>query len=224
MDPRTSHLLQAVHDAALALESATGAPSHLLSAIDELDELLEVEYAIRLPDPLPAPRHPVAALPPVTGAVGAILFSEVSGAEPDVAPHELLDLDRESSACRALLLEVLRRAAYDWVLYRQSSKLDMRGYAMSAYNWLFEEEPGTEEYVARVRAGKELTAFVSICELLDMDPDNVRNHVRKLTSKDVVSVGRPAEQRHPTSNYLGEENEAHVSLAGFKHYDPIFGG
>lgn len=106
-----------------------------------------------------------------------------------------VDKQAEASNCRALLLEVIRRASFDWVLYRGSSVLQKRMYAESAYNWLFVEEPGTPLWETRVRSGRELTAFVTICELLDIDPDLLREQVRTLTHRDIMSAGRPAERR-----------------------------
>jgi hypothetical protein len=105
------------------------------------------------------------------------------------------DPQLEASNCRALLLEVIRRAAYDWVLYRGSSKLPNRLLAESAYQWLFVEEPGSVSWCNRGKHGKELTAFAAICSQLDMDPDSVRSTVRALTERDIMGAGRPAERR-----------------------------
>lgn len=101
----------------------------------------------------------------------------------------------EASNCRALLLEVIRRAAYDWVLYRGSSKLPKRLLAESAYQWLFVEEPSVATYAIRSKHGKELTAFVVICGQLDIDPERVRGTIRAMTERDIMGAGRPAERR-----------------------------
>jgi len=101
----------------------------------------------------------------------------------------------ESSACRALLLEVIRRAAFDWVLYRTSSKLPNRQLAESAYFWLFVEEPESTVGALRRKNGKELTGFVSICDLLEIDPEQLRSRVRLMTERDIMGAGRPAERR-----------------------------
>jgi hypothetical protein len=105
------------------------------------------------------------------------------------------DPQLEASNCRALLLEVIRRAAYDWVLYRGSSKLPNRLLAESAYQWLFVEEPGSVAWVNRSKHGKELMAFVAICSQLDIDPDRMRATVRTMTERDIMGAGRPAERR-----------------------------
>ena len=46
----------------------------------------------------------------------------------------------EGSRCKALLLEVLRRAAHDWVLYRGHSEITKRECAQDAFTWLFKED------------------------------------------------------------------------------------
>jgi hypothetical protein len=101
----------------------------------------------------------------------------------------------EASACRALLLEIVRRAAFDWVLYRSSSKLINKQLAESAFHWLFVEEPDSATWSMRCKNGKSITGFVSICELLDLDPDKVRDRIRLLTKKEIMNAGRPAERR-----------------------------
>lgn len=101
----------------------------------------------------------------------------------------------EASACRALLLEIVRRAAFDWVLYRSSSKLVNKQLAEGAYHWLFIEEPDSSTWSIRRKNGKEITGFVAICELLDLDPDKVRDRIKLLTKKQIMNAGRPAERR-----------------------------
>lgn len=114
---------------------------------------------------------------------------------PRILDNRGADPQLEASNCRALLLEVVRRAAYDWVLYRGSSKLPNRLLAESAYQWLFVEEPGSTLWTNRSKHGKELTAFVAICNQLDIDPDRVRATVRTMTERDIMGAGRPAERR-----------------------------
>jgi len=114
--------------------------------------------------------------------------------------------EREVSRCKALLLEVLRRAAHDWVLYRQHRKLDKRELARDAYVWLFEEDehhpyrrdrlnavfPGRADRGARV-----LTSFQSVCENLDLDPETVRACIKKMDARSIIASGRPPQQRYP---------------------------
>jgi hypothetical protein len=99
-----------------------------------------------------------------------------------------------ASRCRALLLEVIRRAAHDWVLYRNTRKPE-RAFARSAYIWLFQEEPGHPDWELRKKEGEPLMAFLTICECLDLDPEVVRRRVRQMNVKDIMAAGRPAETR-----------------------------
>jgi hypothetical protein len=102
---------------------------------------------------------------------------------------------QEASRCRALLLEVVRRAAHDWILYRTSARLPMKQVAEEAYTWLFEEEPGHPWWRMRERNGCTLMSLISICEQLDLDPEFVREKIRKLTVQQIILAGRPAERR-----------------------------
>ena len=105
------------------------------------------------------------------------------------------DMAVEASACRALLMEIVRRAAFDWVLYRGSSDMVKKQYADSAYYWLFEETPVSPAWTTRVRDEKLLTSFTTICTILDWDPDKVRGTIRKMTVRSILNAGRPAERR-----------------------------
>jgi hypothetical protein len=113
--------------------------------------------------------------------------------EWDPIPSCLIHID--SSRCRALLLEILRRAAHDWVLYRMSTRLKNKQLAEDAYTWLFEEKKDHPYGIERLNSGQHLTSFLSICELLDLDPKTVRTRVREMTVRDVMCAGRPAERR-----------------------------
>jgi hypothetical protein len=117
-------------------------------------------------------------------------------------------VEQEITGCKTLLLEVIRRAAYDWVLYRTSRRLQHKRLAEDAYTWLFEEKPGHVNWVERDRVGKHITSFLSICSELDLDAATVRKYVRKLTVKNVMSVGRPAEyrRRETCPSSMGEEH------------------
>lgn len=104
-------------------------------------------------------------------------------------------LRQEIEGCRNLLFEVIRRAAFDWVLYRSSTRLLQRQLAQQAYEWLFVEEPGHPSWSLRIREDKVNMSFLAVCEQLDLDPETSRDHIRELTPKHVTSVGRPASYR-----------------------------
>lgn len=102
---------------------------------------------------------------------------------------------QEINGCKSLLLEIIRRAAYDWVLYRTSRRMLHKKLAEHAYQWLFVEVENDAGWKERMDNEKYITSFVAICSALDLDPDGVRKHIQKLTPKNVMSVGRPAEYR-----------------------------
>lgn len=111
-------------------------------------------------------------------------------------------VQQEIKGCKALLLEVIRRAAYDWVLYRSSTRIFHLKLAEQAFCWLFKEDEDHPDWQERAETGKHITAFQAICSALDLDVRAVREHVRKLTPKNVMSVGRPPEyrRREPASH------------------------
>lgn len=113
---------------------------------------------------------------------------------------------QEINGCKGLLLEVIRRAAYDWVLYRTSTRLFHKKLAEQAFHWLFKEQPGDPEWREREESGKNVTSFIAICSALDLPPESLRTLVRRLTPKNVMSVGRPPEyrRREPLQSSRGE--------------------
>jgi hypothetical protein len=110
--------------------------------------------------------------------------------DPDPASSRI-----ESSRCRALLLEIVKRASHDYILYRMSRKMDKRQLAEDAYIWLFEEDERHARARERRTSGRTLTSFLTICELLDLDPESVRRAVRQTDIRSIVNAGRPAEHR-----------------------------
>lgn len=118
---------------------------------------------------------------------------------------ETHDAFMDASQCRALLLEVIRRSAHDWVLYRNTRKPE-RVYAMEAYIWLFEEKPGHPWWELRQLEGEPFLSFLNVCEVLDLDPDVVRARVREMTIRDITGTGRPAERRRLHKEYPGVED------------------
>lgn len=112
----------------------------------------------------------------------------------------------EASRCRALLLEVIRRAVHDWVLYRQHEKRQLKLLAQAAYVWLFEEGPDHAHWRERqqaafdvrgeqVKGARALTSFLSICDAVGLIPEDVRKRARAMTPESILRAGRPAERR-----------------------------
>jgi len=136
-----------------------------------------------------------------SGVMLKAIIQVVEDDDYDMQPHDPALIEQEIRGCKTLLLEIVRRAAYDWVLYRMSQRLLHKKLAEDAYTWLFEEAPAHPNWDERNRQGKHITAFLTICSELDLDAPTVRRYVRRLTVKNVMSVGRPAEyrRREPTT-------------------------
>lgn len=81
---------------------------------------------------------------------------------------------------KLLLAAILRRAAYDIALYRNSSKLLYRKLWLGAYHWMF----GTDDEHQLERVDR-FTSFLNVCTILDQDPNDIRRKTLKLTRKDV---------------------------------------
>jgi hypothetical protein len=113
---------------------------------------------------------------------------------------------READGAKSLLLEVVRRAAYDWVLYRNSTRLEQKQLARDAFVWLFEEEEGHPDDVVRISEHREFTSFLSICDALDMDADRVRFYIRQLTPTRVSSGRLPRVARPPAPTKAQKKN------------------
>lgn len=143
-----------------------------------------------------------------------LLFPEAPPAkEPKITEAEV-------AGCKALLLEVIRRASYDWVLYRTSKVLQKRKLAEDAFNWLFKEGPGHPDWIERQKNKKDVMSFLAICESLDLDPHSTRNHIRRLTVKNVMSIGRPAEYRRRD---VREEDDSYSTASMGERLLPEYG-
>lgn len=165
--------------------------------VDRAQEAFQSQLCSLVP-PAPAPLPKVATVAPAELAEAPCCDAwEPAG----------VDVFIEASKCRALLLEVIRRAAHDWVLYR-STRRPERVYARNAYVWLFEEEPGHPWWELRQKEGEPLLAFLTICEMLDLDPEYVRSHIRKMTIRDIMKAGRPAENRRGRADEGIEDYES----------------
>jgi len=77
---------------------------------------------------------------------------------------------------RLLLAALLRRAAYDIALYRESPRLDKRRLWIDAYRWMFDDSE------------KHFASFISICLMLDQDPAKIRRLTLKLRREDAKKL------------------------------------
>lgn len=144
-----------------------------------------------VPPPAPAP-VPTALVPIET--------------RKEAPPDPLGERMREAEGARALLLEIVRRAAYDWVLYRSSTRIDQKILAEDAYTWLFVEDEDHAHWKVRRDDGKLITGFVAICDALDLDVSRVRKYIRALTPNRVMSSGRPPE------NSRASDHNPHIEV------------
>jgi hypothetical protein len=76
---------------------------------------------------------------------------------------------------KLLLASIIRRAAYDIALYKNSTALPKKRLYIDALAWMLQDDDG-------------FTSFCNICMLLDRDPDTIRKESLKLTRKDVKKI------------------------------------
>lgn len=214
--------LRAAHVAASALRAIqsfrpllglpNGEVTGFETVLDQLQELYRPPRPRRpRPKRPPKPRVPRVQAktrrlptPAPETARGAALAADTSPWDPEPL--------YEASRCQALLMEIIRRAAHDYVLYRQHHRLELKMLADQAYIWLFEEEPGHPAWKSRERAlfqvenealgqtvvevgSRRLTSFLSICETCGLDPEAVRARAKELTVESIMRTGRHIERR-----------------------------
>ena len=76
---------------------------------------------------------------------------------------------------RKLWARVIQRAIFDWVAWRDSSKLEKRKAAELAETWLF--KPSTL-----------FNSFDNACQMLEIDPETVRTRARSFTKEEVLKA------------------------------------
>ena len=67
---------------------------------------------------------------------------------------------------------VVRRAAVDYVLYRDHTTTKLRKLGTDAESWIFSDED------------ESLSSFVSVCDILDLEPDLVKTKIKNLREED----------------------------------------
>lgn len=233
IDTCVSLSLQAAVVAASAIRQLQGLGPHygtpngeLTGFQDALDSLLcfyrpprPKPVVVRVPKPrrTPRPKKVIRRRPPPL--VEPALQEENQTSEWDPEPLY------EASRCQALLIEIIRRAAHDYVLYRQHHRIELRVLAENAYIWLFVEEPGHPAWRARERSlshvkdavgtntvevgSLRLTSFLSICEACGLDPETVRDRARKMTVDEIMRAGRHIERRPSRASQDAMSLETH---------------
>ena len=178
---------------------------------DALDQAVE-DLELAAPKINGRARAQAGGIPLLSDPESAEKFREgLSSDEPETDAWEPSS-PRNVSRCKALMLEIIRRAAHDWVLYRQHRKMGMRELARDAYIWLFEEKRGHQYDRERqgasfldasgekIKGARILTGFLSICDVLDLDPKTVRARVKKMDARSIISSGRPPQVRRPAQD------------------------
>jgi len=121
----------------------------------------------------------------------------------------------DNDGCRVLLIAIICRAAFDWVTYRDSTRLEKKTLAQDAYTWLFIEEPGHPDW--REREGLHLFSFLGICDVLGLEPDYMRSRIKKLTYKHIQNIGRPKTLRRLPKESMGQDASGHDYLLDDEH-------
>jgi hypothetical protein len=111
-------------------------------------------------------------------------FESTYGDAPQIVPN----MDRRYAGVRALWMKVIVRAVFDWVTYRDNTKVDKKKYAEAAYEWLFNKS-------------LLFNSFENICKNLDIDASRIRAQARKMTKDDVAKI------EHLERDYEEEEEE-----------------
>lgn len=79
---------------------------------------------------------------------------------------------------RRLYLAIVRRAIWDFVLYKKSKNVEKRALAREAEGWLF--WPGEEDTDAEGRV-----TFQYVCSILNVDPARIRHSAKRLKRTDI---------------------------------------
>ena len=80
---------------------------------------------------------------------------------------------------KLLLASIIRRAAYDIALYKNSTSLSKKRLYADALAWMLQDDEN------KLHPDDRFTSFCNICMILDQDPATIRRKSLKLTSKDV---------------------------------------
>lgn len=98
-------------------------------------------------------------------------FDSLDGEAPQLVPAG----DKRYAGVRALWMKVIVRAVFDWVTYRDHSKLEKRKHAESAHSWLFDKS-------------LLFNSFDNVCKYLDIDPERIRSRAKMMTKEDVAKI------------------------------------
>jgi hypothetical protein len=89
----------------------------------------------------------------------------------------------ESAPYKLLLASIIRRAAFDIALYTSDPRPNLRRHAVGAYVWMF-NPPNSDDGLDR------FMSFENICQILDQDPNVIREKTKMLKRSDVKKADR----------------------------------
>lgn len=94
---------------------------------------------------------------------------------PPVFPYVAARIDDRYTGVRILWLKVIVRAIFDWVTYRESTRLMQKKLADNAQSWLFDQS-------------ELFNAFENICSILNVNPNQIRDRAKCMTREDVLKI------------------------------------
>lgn len=95
------------------------------------------------------------------------------------------------SGVQALWIKVIIRAVFDWVSYRDSTRLPQKKYADGAHKWLFQ-------------SSNLFNSFENICEFLDLSPEKIRKWASSMSKDQVAKIEHLERESAYSSNRFSD--------------------
>lgn len=115
----------------------------------------------------------------------------------------------EHECFRLLWIKVILRAAYDWVLYRNSKSHIYKNIAEDAYRWIFDPPKERKKIVVGktevIVHTQEFNSLENICDAINLDVDSVRRFSKRLTRDMVKKLEFLERSTKPKGKKKGEE-------------------
>lgn len=95
------------------------------------------------------------------------------------------EVRNQHNSIKLLLAAIIRRAAFDIALYKNSKKLVDRRLAIQAVRWMFDDKSVMSQHPE-----DRFTSFLNICDMLDQDPSWIRERTLEMRASDVRKFDR----------------------------------
>lgn len=95
------------------------------------------------------------------------------------------ELRDQETLIKVFLASIIRRAAFDIALYKNSRKLVDRRLAVQAKQWMFDDRNVMNQHPM-----DRFTSFLNLCDMLDQDPKWIRERTMALRACDVRKFDR----------------------------------